>query len=55
MLSSLWREQGGQEMVEYALLLALVAVAAAVVVPPLAPSVSTIFAKAMSVLGRFGA
>lgn len=55
MLSNLWRDQGGQDMIEYALLLAIVAVAAAVVVPPLGPSVSAIFTKAISVLERFGA
>jgi Flp pilus assembly pilin Flp len=53
-LAALWRDEGGQELIEYALLLAFFAVAAGVVVPPLGPAVSTIFTKAMSVLGRFG-
>jgi Flp pilus assembly pilin Flp len=48
------RGERGQELIEYALLLAFFAVAAGVVVPPLGPAVSTIFTKAMSVLGRFG-
>jgi Flp pilus assembly pilin Flp len=48
------RDERGQELIEYALLLAFFAVAAGVVVPPLGPAVSTIFTKAMSVLGRFG-
>jgi Flp pilus assembly pilin Flp len=55
MLSVFWRDEGGQDMIEYALLLAMVAVVAAVVIPPLGPSVSHIFTKAISVLQRFGA
>jgi Flp pilus assembly pilin Flp len=53
-LRILRRSQRGQELIEYALLVAFFAVAAGVVVPPLGPAVSTIFTKAMSVLGRFG-
>jgi len=52
--AALWLDERGQELIEYALLLAFFAVAAGVVVPPLGPAVSTIFTKAMSVLGRFG-
>ena len=48
------RDKRGQELIEYALLLAFFAIAAGVVVPPLGPAVSTIFTKAISVLGRFG-
>lgn len=46
--------QRGQELLEYALLLAFFAMAAGVIVQPLGPAVSTIFTKAMSVLSRFG-
>jgi len=53
-LPALWRDERGQELIEYSLLLAFFAVAAGLVVPPLGPAVSTIFTKAMSVLGRFG-
>jgi Flp pilus assembly pilin Flp len=50
-----WRDEDGQELIEYALLLAFFAVAAGAVVPPLGGEVSRIFSKAMSVLARFGA
>jgi Flp pilus assembly pilin Flp len=53
-LHSIWRDERGQEMIEYALLVAVVALSAGVVVPPLAPNVSTILSKAMSVIDRFG-
>ncbi len=48
------RGERGQELIEYALLVAFVGVAAGAVVPPLGSAVSAIFTKAMSVLGRFG-
>jgi Flp pilus assembly pilin Flp len=51
----MWRDQGGQDLIEYALLLAMVAVAGAVMIPPLGSAVSAIFNKAISVLERFGA
>ncbi len=54
MLSRLRLDQKGQDLIEYALLLALVAVAGGVMVPPVGAAVSTIFTKAMSVLARFG-
>jgi len=46
-------EESGQDLIEYALMAGLVAVAAATVIPPMAPSVSAIFSKAISVLERF--
>jgi Flp pilus assembly pilin Flp len=46
-------EEAGQDLVEYALMAGLVAVAAATVIPPMAPSVSAIFSKAISVLEKF--
>lgn len=54
MLWRLRRDQNGQDLIEYALMLALVAVAGGVMVPPVGVAVSTIFTKAMSVLARFG-
>jgi Flp pilus assembly pilin Flp len=52
-LSRLWREDSGQDLVEYALMAGFVAVAGGAAFPPIARSVSSIFSKAMSVLGRF--
>jgi pilus assembly protein Flp/PilA len=43
----------GQDLVEYALMAGLVAIAAGTVIPPIAPSVSAIFSKAISVLEKF--
>ena len=45
----LWREDRGQDMIEYALLAASVAVVIAGFLPPtIIPSVSTIFSKVIS-------
>ncbi len=49
LLRSLWKEEAGQDMVEYALLAAAVVVAVAGVLPPsIMPAVSTIFSKVTS-------
>ncbi len=49
LLKSLWKEEAGQDMVEYALLAAAVVVAVAGVLPPsIMPAVSTIFSKVTS-------
>jgi Flp pilus assembly pilin Flp len=49
LLSRLWREEDGQDMVEYALLAAtLVVVVAGIFPTSLMPSVSTIFSKITS-------
>jgi len=48
------RDQRGQDLIEYALLLALVALAGGAMIPPVGQAVSTIFTKAISVLARFG-
>jgi len=53
MLSRIWRDTTGQDLIEYALLAGFVAIAGGVAFPPLASTVATIFTKAMSVLGRF--
>ena len=47
------REEKGQDLVEYALMSGVVAVAAGAVIPPMANSIFTIFSKAMSVLEKF--
>lgn len=47
-----WREQSGQDMIEYALLAAAVAVIVAGFLPTqLMPSVSTVFSSITSTLG----
>ena len=48
-LKKLWREDQGQDMIEYALLAAtLVVVVAGMLPPSIMPSVSTIFSKITS-------
>jgi Flp pilus assembly pilin Flp len=48
-LERLWREQSGQDMIEYALLCATLAIVVAGFLPPsVMPSVSTIFSKITS-------
>jgi len=54
MLCSFRCDQHGQDLIEYALLLALVALAGGAMIPPVGAAVSTIFTKGMSVLARFG-
>jgi Flp pilus assembly pilin Flp len=52
LLKKLWKENGGQDLIEYALLAATLAVVVAGFLPPaLMPSVSTIFSKITSTLG----
>ena len=51
LLKRLWREQSGQDMIEYALLCATLAIVVAGFLPPnIMPSVSTIFSKITSSL-----
>jgi len=45
-----WRETRGQDMIEYALMAAVVAVAVGAILPPVAPAISTVFSKIRSVL-----
>lgn len=46
----LYRDLRGQDMIEYALMAALVAVASAAVLPSATPSISTVLSKVGSVL-----
>jgi len=48
--NSLWQEESGQDMVEYALLLAFVALAAVSVLGSVKTSISTIWTKVSSSL-----
>jgi pilus assembly protein Flp/PilA len=47
---SLWQDTQGQDLVEYALMVGLVAVAAVAVVPQMAVQINTIFNKVTSTL-----
>jgi pilus assembly protein Flp/PilA len=44
-----WRDQKGQDLIEYALMAGFVAVAAGAIMPSVASSLSTIFSKVASV------
>jgi pilus assembly protein Flp/PilA len=48
--SRLGRDVSGQDMIEYALMAAFVAVASAAVLPSVSPGISTVFSKITSVL-----
>ena len=48
----IWRDTRGQDLVEYALLTAFIAVAAGAVLPPIADNISVIFSKMDSVVER---
>jgi pilus assembly protein Flp/PilA len=45
-----WRDKRGQDLIEYALMVGFVAVAAGAVMPGVSTSISTIFSKIQSVL-----
>ena len=45
-----WKDQRGQDLIEYALMAGFVAVAAGAIMPGVATSISTIFSKISSVL-----
>lgn len=47
-----WRQEGGQDLIEYALMAATIAVAVAAIFPQsLGPNISAIFSKVSSSLG----
>jgi pilus assembly protein Flp/PilA len=48
----IWKDTRGQDLIEYALMAAFVAVAAGAIMPNVAASFSTIFSKVVSVLNR---
>lgn len=45
-----WRDRGGQDLIEYALMAGFVAVAAGAIMPGVSSSISTIFSEVGSVL-----
>jgi len=50
-LRSLWRNRRGQDMIEYSLLAAFIAVAAAAFLPPaIAPAISAVFSKIVTTM-----
>jgi Flp pilus assembly pilin Flp len=48
----LWRDERGQDLIEYALMAGFVAVAAGSIMPGVANSISTIFSKVASVMSK---
>ena len=51
----IWKDQRGQDLIEYALMAGFVAVAAGAVMPGVATSLSQIFSKVASVLSNANA
>ncbi len=49
---TLWADERGQDLIEYALMAGFVAVAAGSIMPGVANSISTIFSKVASVMSR---
>jgi Flp pilus assembly pilin Flp len=49
-LTKIWRDERGQDLIEYALMAGFVAVAAGAIMPNIASSISTIFSQVTSVL-----
>lgn len=50
LLAKVWRDQRGQDLIEYALMAGFVAVAAGAIMPGVATSISTIFSQIASVM-----
>jgi Flp pilus assembly pilin Flp len=48
LLARLWKEEDGQDLTEYALLLVLIALASMAALTPLATAINTVFAHAAS-------
>ena len=46
----IWKDERGQDLIEYALMAGFVAVAAGAIMPSVATSISTIFSKINSVM-----
>jgi pilus assembly protein Flp/PilA len=51
----IWKDQSGQDLIEYALMAGFVAVAAGAIMPGVATSISTIFSKVASVMSAASA
>ena len=48
----IWKDTGGQDLIEYALMAGFVAVAAGAIMPGVATSISTIFSSVASVMSN---
>lgn len=48
--SELWRDEQGQDLIEYALMAGFVAVSAGALMPGISASISTVFSKVGSVM-----
>jgi len=51
----IWKDESGQDLIEYALMAGFVAVAAGAIMPGVATSLSQIFSKVASVLSQANA
>ncbi len=51
----IWKDQSGQDLIEYALMAGFVAVAAGAIMPGVSTSISTIFSKVASVMSAAAA
>ena len=51
----IWKDQNGQDLIEYALMAGFVAVTAGAIMPGVARSISTIFSKVASVMSAAAA
>jgi Flp pilus assembly pilin Flp len=54
MLARLWKEEEGQDLTEYALLLVLIALGSMAALSPLATAINTVFSNAASNLTASG-
>jgi pilus assembly protein Flp/PilA len=52
-LKRLWQDEQGQDLVEYSLLLVLIALASAATIKTLGTSVKSVFASASTALGTY--
>ena len=49
-LAALWKQTGGQDFIEYALLAGFIAVTAGAIMPGVINNISTIFSKVQSIM-----
>jgi Flp pilus assembly pilin Flp len=54
-MKRLWKEEEGQDLIEYVLLIALVGLATAAAFPPIVGAISGVFTKAAGCLAGTGA
>jgi len=52
LLSAFWKDDQGQDLIEYALMAGFVAVAAGAIMPNISTSISTVFSKIQSLLAN---